>query len=145
MVNPVFKTTSSSGTATTRRGYALEHKAGDYIFREGDLGTEMYIINEGKVEILNQVGDEEQILAVLEKGDFFGEMSVLEDLPRAATARAATDVRLLQINGSTFDQLLQANPEIAVRMMRKLSRRLRETDDLLKTSFGNRASPVSSE
>ena len=63
-------------------------------FREGDLGTEMYIINEGKVEILNQVGDEEQVLAVLEKGDFFGEMSVLEDLPRAATARAATDVRL---------------------------------------------------
>ncbi len=42
----------------------------------------MYIINEGKVEILNVVGDDEQILAVLEKGDFFGEMSVLEDLPR---------------------------------------------------------------
>ena len=83
----------------------------------------MYIINEGKVEILNQVGDEEQVLAILEKGDFFGEMSVLEDLPRAASARAATDVRLLQINGSTFDQLLRGNPEIAVRMMRKLSRR----------------------
>ncbi len=98
----------------------------------------MYIINEGKVEILNQVGDEEQILAVLEKGDFFGEMSVLEDLPRAASARAATDVRLLQINGSTFDQLLQGNPEIAVRMMRKLSRRLRETDEMLKSLLGTK-------
>ena len=136
MVNPVFKTTSSSGTATTRRGYALEFKAGEYVFREGELGLEMYIINEGKVEILNHVGDEEQILAVLEKGDFFGEMSVLEDLPRAATARAATDVRLLQINGSTFDQLLQGNPEIAVRMMRKLSRRLRETDEMIKSLLG---------
>ncbi|HEV8580016.1 MAG TPA: cyclic nucleotide-binding domain-containing protein [Thermoanaerobaculia bacterium] len=137
MANPVFKSTSGSGPA--KKGYTSELKAGEYIFREGELGTEMYIINEGKVEILNQVGDEEQILAVLEKGDFFGEMSVLEDLPRAASARAATDVRLLQINGSTFDQLLQGNPEIAVRMMRKLSRRLRETDEMLKSFSGAKA------
>jgi CRP-like cAMP-binding protein len=141
MANPVFKTTSGPtpggpSPGAGRKGYALELKAGEYVFREGDLGTEMYIINEGKVEILNQVGDEEQVLAVLEKGDFFGEMSVLEDLPRAASARAGTDIRLLQINGSTFDQLLQGNPEIAVRMMRKLSRRLRETDEMLKSLLG---------
>jgi CRP-like cAMP-binding protein len=144
MANPVFKTTSGpsgpnpvpTASAAGKKGYALEVKAGEYVFREGDLGTEMYIINEGKVEILNQVGDEEQVLALLEKGDFFGEMSVLEDLPRAASARAATDLRLLQINGSTFDQLLQGNPEIAVRMMRKLSRRLRETDEMLKSLLG---------
>jgi CRP-like cAMP-binding protein len=136
MGNPVFKTTSSGTGPARRGGYALELKSGDVIFKEGDLGTEMFVIHEGKVEIVNQVGDEEQLLAVLEKGDFFGEMSVLEDLPRAATARAVTDCRLLQINGSTFDQLLQGNPEIAVRMMRKLSRRLRETDDLLKSLMG---------
>lgn len=144
MSNPVFKTTSGAG----RRGpgpVTMDFAAGDYVFHEGDLGTEMYIIHEGKVEILNRMGEEERVLAVLEKGDFFGEMSVLEDLPRAASARAQTDSRLLQINGSTFDQMLQSNPEIAVRMMRKLSRRLRETDELLKTSFGNRLSPLSSE
>ncbi len=149
MANTVFKTTSGPGGTNSgpsaaaagagRKGHLVEVKEGDYVFREGDLGTEMYIINEGKVEILNQVGDEEQLLALLEKGDFFGEMSVLEDLPRAASARAATDVRLLQINGSTFDQLLQGNPEIAVRMMRKLSRRLRETDELLKGFLGTKA------
>ena len=147
MANPVFKTTSGPGGPRTagpgpgadKKGYALEIKTGEYVFREGELGTEMYIINEGKVEILNQVGDEEQVLAVLEKGDFFGEMSVLEDLPRAASARAATDVRLLQINGSTFDQLLRGNPEIAVRMMRKLSRRLRETDEMLRSVMGTKA------
>lgn len=144
MANPIFKTTGNGPTGPNpipsvgKKGYTAEYKAGDFIFREGDLGTEMYIINEGKVEILNQVGDEEQVLAVLEKGDFFGEMSVLEDLPRAATARAATDVRLLQINGSTFDQLLQGNPEIAVRMMRKLSRRLRETDEMIKSLLGTK-------
>ncbi|HVT59823.1 MAG TPA: cyclic nucleotide-binding domain-containing protein [Thermoanaerobaculia bacterium] len=146
MNNPVFKTTSSnSGGKKSGGAVTSEFSAGEYIFREGDLGTEMYIIHEGKVEILNRLGDEDKVLAVLEKGDFFGEMSVLEDLPRAATARALTYARLLQINGSTFDQMLQSNPEIAVRMMRKLSRRLRETDELLKTSFGNRVSPVSSE
>lgn len=142
MNNPIFKTTGGGA----KKGTALvtaDFPAGQHVFREGDLGTEMYIIQEGKVEILNRMGDEDRVLAVLEKGDFFGEMSVLEDLPRAASARALTDIRLLQINGSTFDQMLQANPEIAVRMMRKLSRRLRETDELLKTSFGNRASPVS--
>jgi CRP-like cAMP-binding protein len=141
MANTVFKTTSNTGSpgpGTPKKGYTSEHKAGEYIFQEGDLGTEMYIINEGKVEILNVVGDDEQVLAVLEKGDFFGEMSVLEDLPRAASARALTDVRILQINGSTFDQLLQGNPEIAVRMMRKLSRRLRETDEMLKSFLGTK-------
>jgi CRP-like cAMP-binding protein len=142
MANPVFKTTggpgSTSGGGGDKKGYAVEIKAGEYVFHEGDLGTEMYVINEGKVEILNQVGDEEQLLAVLEKGDFFGEMSVLEDLPRAASARAGSDVRLLQINGSTFDFLLQGNPEIAVRMMRKLSRRLRETDEMLKSVLGTK-------
>jgi hypothetical protein len=140
MANPVFKT-GGAGGASKKSGYAVELKEGEVIFSEGDLGTEMYVIHEGRVEIVNHVGDDEQLLAVLEKGDFFGEMSVLEDLPRAATARALSDCRLLQINGSTFTQLLQGNPEIAVRMMRKLSRRLRETDEILKGLVGARHVP----
>jgi CRP-like cAMP-binding protein len=133
MAKTVFKTTGRKSGAD----YTVEHGPGDYVFREGELGTEMYIIHEGQVEILNRVGDEERLLAVLEKGDFFGEMALLEDRPRAASARALTATRLLQINGSTFDQMLRENPEIAVRMMRKLSRRLRETDDLLKAALGS--------
>jgi hypothetical protein len=138
MANPIFKTTG--GGAPPKKTFTTDHRVGEYIFKEGDLGTEMYIIHEGKVEILNHVAGEEQMLAVLEKGDFFGEMSILEDLPRAATARAATDVRLLPINRSTFDQLIQGNPEIAVRMMRKLSRRLRDADEQIKILAGNRTS-----
>src|SRR6185369_7781898 len=66
---------------------------------------------------------------------------------RAASARAITDARVLRINGSTFDQMLRDNPEIAVRMMRKLSRRLRETDELLRgtTLFKNSGTEVSRE
>lgn len=133
MAKTVFKTTGRKGGADL----TVEHAPGEYVFREGELGTEMYIIHEGQVEILNRVGDEERLLAVLEKGDFFGEMALLEDRPRAASARALTATRLLQINGSTFDQMLRDNPEIAVRMMRKLSRRLREADDLLKAAMGS--------
>ena len=135
MAKPVFKSTAKKGAPAQ---FTREAAAGEVIFQEGDLGTEMFIIHEGKVEISKQVeSGESKPLAVFEKGDFFGEMAILEDLPRTATATALTAATLLSINGSTFDQMLRANPEIAVRMMRKLSRRLRETDALLKTALGS--------
>jgi CRP-like cAMP-binding protein len=127
MSKPVFKSTAKKGAPPQ---FTREVKAGEVIFKEGDLGTEMFIIHEGKVEILKQVdGGVSKPLVAFEKGDFFGEMAILEDLPRTATARAVTDSTLLCINGSTF--------EIAVRMMRKLSRRLRETDAMLKGALGS--------
>ena len=103
--------------------------AGQTIFEQGRPGAEMWIIQDGQVEILRRVGHLERRLALLETGDFFGEMSVLEDLPRSATARAVTAAKLLPIDASTFDQMLREHPEIAVRMMRKLSRRLRQYDE----------------
>jgi CRP-like cAMP-binding protein len=133
MSKPVFKTTSKR---PSQPSFTVEFRAGEYVFREGELGTEMYIVHEGTVEIAKEVGAEAKALAMLEKGDFFGEMAILEDLPRAASAKASTDVKLLMINGSTFDQMLRTNPEIAVRMMRKLSRRLRETDRMLREALG---------
>jgi CRP-like cAMP-binding protein len=132
MTKATFKTTSP-------KRFTTDFPAGESIFHEGDLGTEMFIIQEGRIEILRRVGDEDRQVAVLERGDFFGEMSLLEDLPRTASARAMTDARLLRINGATFDQMLRDNPEIAVRMMRKLSRRLRETDRLLHDALGSPA------
>lgn len=131
-VKSVFKTTSSKGVPS----FSTEVEAGEEIFHEGDLGIEMFIIQEGQVEIIKEHEEQEQKLAVLDKGDFFGEMSILEDMPRTATARALTECKLLQINGSTFDQMLRRNPEIAVRMMRKLSRRLRDTDRMLREALG---------
>ena len=134
MVKPVFKSTSSK---KTRERYSTSFPADAVIFAEGDLGTEMFIIQEGRVEIVKQFKSEQRRLAVLSQGDFFGEMAILEDLPRTATAIARTDVALLAIDGSTFDTMLRKNPEIAVRMMRKLSRRLRETDQMLRQALGS--------
>jgi hypothetical protein len=115
---------------------------GDIIFSEGEIGTEMYIIQSGTVELLKEIGGETRVLSTLEKGDFFGEMSVLEDLPRSASARAKTDVELVRINGATFDAMLKSNTEIAVRMLRKLSRRVREVTGLLEQSIGHTVTDV---
>jgi CRP-like cAMP-binding protein len=139
---PVFKSTGKKPLAAN---ITAAFAADEFVFREGDLGTEMFIVHEGHVEILKELKGEQRQLAVLEKGDFFGEMSLLEDLPRTASARALSACALLRINGATFDQMLRSNPEIAVRMMRKLSRRLRETDQLLKQALGSTAASAAPE
>ncbi|HEV8629439.1 MAG TPA: cyclic nucleotide-binding domain-containing protein [Thermoanaerobaculia bacterium] len=142
MTKPVFKSTTGNPGAPAPPGkkgvpqFTEEHAALEYLFREGDLGTEMFILQEGQVEILKTVNGEDEQLAVLEKGDFFGEMSLLEDLPRTASARALVDCKVIRINGATFDQMLRTKPEIAVRIMRKLSRRLRQTDQMLREALG---------
>jgi hypothetical protein len=133
----VFKSGPGGGKNPFER-FLVTHPMGDVIFSEGDIGTEMYIIQSGTVELLKSIGGETRVLATLEKGDFFGEMSVLEELPRTASARAKTDVELVRINGATFDTMLRGNTEIAIRMMRKLSRRLREVTAMLEEALGRR-------
>jgi CRP-like cAMP-binding protein len=115
--------------------FMVPYQKGEVIFHEGEPGAEMYIIQTGKVEVFRDVGGEHRFSRVLEKGDFFGEMSLLEGLPRTATAQVLEDAELIVINGSTFDQMIKSNIEIAVRMLRKLSGRLRETTDQLEAIF----------
>lgn len=105
------------------------HPAGSYVFREGESGEEMYILQEGQVEIVKRYGPEEKRLALLEAGDFFGEMSMLESRPRSASARVVADARVLAVDPSTFDQMLREYPEVAVRMLRSLGQRLRRYED----------------
>jgi len=137
-VKAVFKSGPGGAGKNPYEKYLVHHLMGEIIFSEGDIGTEMYIVQAGTVELLKVIGGETRVLATLEKGDFFGEMSVLEDVPRTASAQAKTDVELVRINGATFDAMLKSNTEIAVRMMRKLSRRLREITAMLEESLGRR-------
>lgn len=99
---------------------------GDFIFRERDSGADMYIIRNGQVELLKTRAGSECQVALLEAGDFFGEMSLLEDQPREVSARAVGPVELLRIDATTFDRIVQEAPEIPVRMLRMLCRRLHE-------------------
>lgn len=126
----------SGGGSSGFEDYIARLTAGSVIFAEGEVGTEMYVIQSGTVDILKKVKEVDKHISTLEKGDFFGEMSILEEVPRTATARAKTDVELVRINQTTFDEMLRHNGEIAVRMLRKLSRRLRETTALLEQSTG---------
>jgi CRP-like cAMP-binding protein len=133
----VFKSGPAGGKNPFER-YVVGHPMGDVIFSEGDIGTEMYIIQSGTVELFKEIAGETRVLATLDKGDFFGEMSVLEELPRTASARAKTDVEVVKINGAMFDTMLKSNTEIAVRMMRKLSRRVGEVTSMLEEALGRR-------
>ncbi len=112
---------------------ALRFKAGEVIFEENDIGAEMFVVMRGSVEIVKKVHDLEKMLLVLEKGDFFGEMSLLEGLPRSASARAREDCELIAIHGTAFEQLIQSQPELAARMLKKMSERLREADRQIGT------------
>jgi len=105
---------------------------GHVLFREGDAGDEMYILQSGRVAIKKKVQDGETVLAVLEKGDFFGEMAMLERLPRSATAEVVEEGDLIKISGDMFGDMIKQNPEIAVRMLRKQSIRLRDTNRQLE-------------
>ena len=121
--------TASNGHDSIDSPQHLAHfKAGEFIFRETDPGTEMFIIQEGEVEILKKFRGKERRVALLEEGDFFGEMAILEDQPRSASARAVANCALLRIDSTTFDQMVRHHPEIPVRMLRKLCSRLREAD-----------------
>ena len=100
---------------------------GSVLFHEGDEGEDMYILRSGKVAIKKKVPHGEVTLAVLEKGDFFGEMAILERMPRSATAEMVEDGDLVVIGSDVFGDMIKNTPEIAVRMLRKYSIRLRET------------------
>jgi CRP-like cAMP-binding protein len=109
--------------------------AGESVFREGDVGTEMFIIESGSVDVMRESRGEEPV-ATLEAGDFFGEMAVLEDQPRFATVIARSNVRLLRIDRAAFGDVLAQNVEIAVRIMRKLTARLRRSEQRANDAEG---------
>ena len=106
-------------------------KAGEVLFKEGDKGNEMYLIRSGKVEISHSAGGQKKVLATLSEGSFLGEMAIVDDAPRSATAIAAADVSLLILDRSAFKAQLQENPMIEY-LITSLVKRLRETNEQVK-------------
>jgi CRP-like cAMP-binding protein len=134
-----FKTTSGSSSHDSLDPLRTTFPKGSVIFAEGDLGLTMYVIESGEVEIHKRLGGEDKVLAQLSKGDFFGEMCMLEEeSPRSATAIAASHVGAVAIDQAAFTFMLKHNPEIAIRMMRKLAVRLRQTTVLLEDAVGHK-------
>ncbi|HEY5921591.1 MAG TPA: Crp/Fnr family transcriptional regulator [Kofleriaceae bacterium] len=104
--------------------FARDFQAGIVLFEEGQPGQDMYVVLQGQVEIRRKVGETEHVLAVLMPGDFFGEMAILNQRPRSATAVTRIDSRLLVIDGRMFEAMLRARPEIALRIIKAFATRL---------------------
>jgi len=92
----------------------------------------MFILQSGKVKISKKIRGVEKTLATLEKGEFFGEMAILNDKPRSASAETIEDCEMLVIDRKTFETLLRSNVEIAIRFIKRLADRLRETNDQME-------------
>ena len=112
---------------------SLDCKSGEVLFRAGDEGDAMYIIEEGKVRIFVRAKDGHEVtLTELQRGDFFGEMALLGDKPRSADARVAEDARLAVLSREHFLSFTRSNPNVALEMLTALANRLRQTDELLR-------------
>ena len=119
-----------------------EKKVGknEFIFREGDLGDAFYLIVTGSVRISTLVpGVGEEALTILREGEYFGEMALIDDAPRSASAIANDDTMLLCIGKDDFRKLLERQTDIAYKLLwiftKTLSARLRKTDEQLKSIF----------
>jgi CRP-like cAMP-binding protein len=112
--------------------FGREFPRGTVLFQEGEPGREMYVVQSGRVNVAKKVGEVEKILASLGPGEFLGEMSILNNKPRSATATCAEDSKLLVIDAKTFEAMIRSNAEIAIRMIKKLADRLAEANEQIE-------------
>jgi CRP/FNR family transcriptional regulator, cyclic AMP receptor protein len=104
------------------------------VFLEEEEGAALFIITSGRVKVV-RTDDQgrEVILSILGEGDFFGEMAILDGLPRSATVVSIDDSELFMIHRRDFLQLIEKSPQVAVSLLRELTRRLRKSDEQIKS------------
>jgi CRP/FNR family cyclic AMP-dependent transcriptional regulator len=113
--------------------FRQRYRKSEVIFEEGSIGSEMYLIHSGRVLLSVQQNDNQQIpLVVLNPGDFFGEMALVDDSPRSATASAVEDgTELIVMDRARFLFMVRQQPEFALSLMHTLCQRLRGMDKRL--------------
>jgi CRP/FNR family transcriptional regulator/CRP/FNR family cyclic AMP-dependent transcriptional regulator len=110
---------------------------GECIVAEGSLGRSMYVVAEGRVRIAKSSNGGDVTLGFIERGDFFGEMSLLESLPRVAGAFAVGPTRVLVIEPGSLMLRFRHDPSLAIEMMQRLSSRLRIANERLMRALGD--------
>lgn len=115
-----------------RARFGFRFDAGDVLFREGDLGTQAYLLEEGRVRLIKRVRGVERSLMVLKPGDMFGESALMAGATRSSTAIAVSAGQALALDAATLSNLLTKNPEIAARIVQQLVRRLRDAEDQIE-------------
>ena len=110
------------------------------LFRQGEKGDAMYLIESGRVRISIRDDDEQEvILAELAQGDFFGEMSLIDGRQRSADAKVIEDAQLAILSRNAFLSFVRSNPDVALEMLSALTDRLRRTDELLRSRVSRNA------
>ena len=97
---------------------------GEIIFSEFEPGDTFYLIESGRVQLLKIIGDIERTLDILQPSEMFGEMAILEDSPRSATAIALDVVNVLEFNSQNFEILMMGNPQIALKLLKMFCKRI---------------------
>jgi uncharacterized membrane protein len=114
---------------------SIDSKAGAFLCRAGEQGDAMYIIEQGKVRICVRTPDGHEVtLTELGRGDFFGEMALLDGQRRSADALVSEDARLAVLSRDHFLSFMRSNPNVALEMLTAVANRLRHTDELLRHS-----------
>jgi CRP-like cAMP-binding protein len=115
---------SDGGLMIKKRSF----KAGEVLLQEKSLGENAFIIDHGRVEVTERVGDRDVHLAYLGSGDTCGEMSMVDDKPRSATVTALEDTKVSEMDHDGLYEALQTDPEVAIGLLRALFERLREAN-----------------
>lgn len=132
---PLFSSLKDSDLELiSQNGKRRLYTRGSVVFNEGDLEDGLYIILSGKAKaiLLDEEG-RELILSIFERGDFFGEMAVFDEQPRSATVEAVEDTTFLVLPKQTVHELLKANQDLALSILRQMSLRIREADEKIRT------------
>ena len=104
--------------------FARTYQAGEMIFAEFEPGDTFYLIQSGHVQLIKLIGDIEKTLDILQPSEMFGEMAILENSPRSATAIALDKVSVLEFNSKNFEVLMLGNPQIALKLLRMFAKRI---------------------
>ena len=104
--------------------FAKTYQAGEMIFSEFEPGDTFYLIQSGRVQLVKLVGDFEKTLDILQPSEMFGEMAILENSPRSATAIALDTVTVLEFNSQNFEVLMLGNPQIALKLLKLFCKRI---------------------
>jgi CRP-like cAMP-binding protein len=105
------------------------YRKDDVVFAENSAGKEMFIVYSGKVNLYKEKNEDKVLLATVQSGDFFGEMSLVDNSPRSATAIAAEDSQLIVVDESKFLYLTYHQPHFALTVMQRLCEMLRLTTE----------------
>jgi len=113
--------------------FGREFEEGFVLFQEGQPGNEMFVVQSGVIRLTKRVGREDKPLAFVGAGEFLGEMAILNAKPRTATATVAEGpARCLVIDAQTLEVMVKKNAEIALRLIKKLAKRLDSADALIE-------------